>query len=299
MNQTDFGKLDPAVKYIAFLVLGFTLFMVWDQYPYWNGNEDYSFGFIVPLFAGYVIYERWPRIKTFLFADQKEKHKFLNFLANMGAFSGLLVMLLAGLLRAGTGSYSSNSVLFVLGFIVFVLSSAFIFSQSLRFVGFFIFPTFIWLISVPMFPFVDVAIKTFLLGKVSVIVYNVFDFLGLTIEREGSVLVLPEGKVGVADACSGIRSLTASVFAGSFIASVFLDKLWKKALMVFMAMVLAFMTNVGRGLFLTGWAYMYGPGAIEGTVHDVAGYVVLGLTCLGLMTLVPLFCIRLEKDIEG
>jgi len=44
---------------------------------------------------------------------------------------------------------------------------------------------------------------------------------------------------------------------------------------------------LARGLFLTGWAYSYGPKAIEGTVHDVAGYAVLGLTVVGLLCLLP------------
>lgn len=296
MSRSDFCKLDNSIQYTAYIALGFILFIIWDQYTYWNGNEDYSFGFIVPFFVGYVLYERWPIIKEFLFQEREKKGRLPNFLANTGAFVGLFVLLLGGLLRAGTGSFSSNSVLVVSGFILFVLCSAFIISQSYRFVGLFIFPAFIWLLSVPMFPFLDVMIKTFLLGKVTAIVYTVYDFLGYTIEREGNVLLLPSGRVGVADACSGIRSLTASVFAGSFIAAVFLDRLWKKTLLVFMAMLLAFITNVGRGLFLTGWAYEYGSGSIEGTVHDVAGYVVLGLTCIGLMCLVPLFSLKLEKD---
>jgi len=58
-------------------------------------------------------------------------------------------------------------------------------------------------------------------------------------------------------------------------------------------MVLAFLTNLGRSLFLTAWAYRYGPRAIEGTVHDVAGYAVLGLTVVALLCLLPLFNLQL------
>jgi exosortase/archaeosortase family protein len=102
------------------------------------------------------------------------------------------------------------------------------------------------------------------------------------------VLVLPTGLVGVEDACSGIRSLTACLFAGSFLSAIFLETLWKKITLVGAAMCLAFMTNLGRSLFLTAWAYGYGPSAIEGTVHDVAGYAVLGFTVVGLLCLLPL-----------
>ena len=72
-------------------------------------------------------------------------------------------------------------------------------------------------------------------------------------------------------------------------AAVFLDKLWKRVALVSAALVLAFATNLMRSLFLTAWAYRNGSDSIEGTVHDATGYAVLGLTCVGLMCLLPLF----------
>ena len=136
---------------------------------------------------------------------------------------------------------------------------------------------------------VERRLSLFLLMKVTSVVFFTFDLLGLQIEQQGNVLVLPTGSVGVAEACSGIRSLTACLFAGSFLASVFLDKLWKKITLVAMAMMFAVLTNLLRSLFLTSWAYNYGPEAIEGNVHDIAGYAVLGLTVAGLLCLLPLF----------
>jgi exosortase len=120
-------------------------------------------------------------------------------------------------------------------------------------------------------------------------VFTVFSLLGYPLIQEGNVLVLPHGSVGVADACSGIRSLTGCLFAGSFLAAVFLDRLWKKVLLVGAAMGFAFLTNLLRSLFLTAWAYAYGSDAIEGHMHDITGFAVLGLTSVGLLCLLPLF----------
>ena len=47
------------------------------------------------------------------------------------------------------------------------------------------------------------------------------DYLFITDVVQGNVLALPTGNVGVEDACSGIRSLTGCLFAGSFLAAVF------------------------------------------------------------------------------
>jgi exosortase/archaeosortase family protein len=78
------------------------------------------------------------------------------------------------------------------------------------------------------------------------------------------------------------------------LSAVFLVKLWKKITLVGAAMGLAFLTNLGRSLFLTAWAYRNGPSAIEGTVHDVAGYAVLGLTVVGLLCLLPLLNLKIS-----
>ena len=118
------------------------------------------------------------------------------------------------------------------------------------------------------------------------------------------VLVLPEvvpgqrNEVGVAEACSGIRSLTGCLFAGSFLAAVFLEKLWKKTLLVGMAAVFAFGMNIVRALFLTGWAYRHGSDAIH-NVHDIAGYAVLGLTVAGLLCLLPLLNLKISVHGRG
>jgi exosortase len=164
-----------------------------------------------------------------------------------------------------------------------------------RVASLFIFPVLVWLISAPLVSAIESQISLFLLRKVVTVVAFVFDMLGYPLEQQGNVLMLPKGPVGVADACSGIRSLTACLFAGSFLGAAFFAETWKKVTLVGAAMFFAFVMNLGRSLFLTGWAYAYGPDAINGTVHDAAGYAVLGLTCVGLLVLVPLLNLKLAS----
>jgi exosortase len=164
----------------------------------------------------------------------------------------------------------------------------------------FLFPALIWLLSAPLVTVFEKAIRVFLLTKVTIVVFNLFDLLGYELEREGNVLLLPDGQVGVEEACSGIRSLTACLFAGSFLAAVFLKQLWKKVLLVACAMLFAVLTNLLRSMFLTLWAYHHGSEAIDahwvlpilgdiGSVHDVTGMAILFLTCVGLLLLLPIF----------
>ena len=158
----------------------------------------------------------------------------------------------------------------------------------LRAVALFLFPALIWMLSAPLVSAVENSISLFLLRRVVSVVFSIFGLLGYPLIQEGNVLVLPHGQVGVADACSGIRSLTGCLFAGSFLAAVFLERFWQKILLVVAALGLAFFTNLLRSLFLTGWAYAYGSEAIEGNLHDATGWIVLGLTCVGLFCLLPL-----------
>jgi len=156
---------------------------------------------------------------------------------------------------------------------------------------------FIWIISAPMTSFLEKKLNVFLLAKVTTVVVFVFDMTGFPLEQHANVLVLPNGgEVGVAEACSGIRSLTACLFAGSFLGAVFLDKYWKKVALIGVAMCLAVFTNLLRSLFLTSWAYRFGADAISGFVHDAAGYAVLGLTCIGLIALLPIFNFKFKFE---
>ena len=73
-------------------------------------------------------------------------------------------------------------------------------------VALFLFPGLIWFVSAPMVAVMENQLSLLLLRKGLTVVSFVFDLLGMPLEQEGHVLLLPAGRVG--DACSGIRSLT-------------------------------------------------------------------------------------------
>ncbi|MBP6865087.1 MAG: exosortase/archaeosortase family protein [Candidatus Didemnitutus sp.] len=303
----------------------FVAFVAFDQMYWWESKEDYSFGWLVPLFTAYAVYDRWPQIVARLReagdgpSGSRGVRLTLNTLAALALACGALLFLLGAFYRAGAGASQPGTFALTLGMVGIVLPLLFFNAPGgaagagsaqgfrlsdlwneprARVAVLFLFPVLIWLISAPLVSAIESRVSLFLLRKVVTVVAFSFDLLGYPLEQQGNVLMLPKGPVGVADACSGIRSLTACLFAGSFLGAMFLDRLWKKVFLVAAAMFFAFVMNLGRSLFLTGWAYAYGPEAISGTVHDVAGYAVLGLTCVGLLALVPLLNLRLEHAHE-
>ncbi len=310
------------------LVLGMLLvaLLIYDQQASWRQREDYYFGFLVPVFVYLVLEERWKSIlglfrKTGEDSSSEDADHYcmdrpwFNWLIALLVAGGAVSLLIGGGVRAAEGGASAPASLalnvgFILAFPALLLLSVrgnvlqkygyqpFMDREKIRLLGYFGFPVLIWLLSAPMVSALESKISIFLLNQVTVVVFHTFNFLGYVIEQQGNTLNLPKGSVGVAEACSGIRSLMACLFAGSVMGALYLNKLWKKVLMVVMAMIFAFIMNLFRSLFLTGWAYTYGSEAIEGAVHDVTGYAVLVLTCIGLFILLPLFNFKIPEILE-
>lgn len=297
------------------LGVGFLGFVAWDQSHWWRVKQDYTFGWLVPLFVIFVVRDRWPAIRAGLAACAAPGSPRVRGIRQWAVRAGVAAALLFGVLmfllgsfyRAGAGTSQPGTLAITLGAVMILLPLLFLnapgtaaptagslFSDArLRLTALFLFPVLVWLISAPMVSVVESQLNLALLRQVVRVVAFIFNVLGIPIEQQGNVLALPRGDVGVADACSGIRSLTGCLFAGSFLAAVFVQRGWQKITMIGAALALAFAANLGRSFFLTAWAYHHGPDAIAGTVHDVAGYAVLGLTVGGLILFRRLLNVRL------
>jgi exosortase len=343
----------PASFFFGLALAGcFMAFVAWDQSFWWRENENYSYGWLVPVFIGYVIFDRWPKVVALASggkAEERESGKALNWeieksgneadksgnwetekLGDVSEFrcivaaeasewnsrtgwlarlaspiaafllvGGSVLFLGSAVYRRVAGVTHMTTVAITLGMAATVIATVYCLAPTnasspagravdrLGIARLFLFPTFVWLLSAPMLSEVENNLNLFLMGRVTSVVFFVFNQLGLVLEQRGNVLVLPTGSVGVAEACSGIRSLTGCLFAGSFLAAVFLRSRWKQALLVGTSLLFAVLANLLRSIFLTSWAYAYGANAIEGTVHDVTGYAVLGLTVVALLCLLP------------
>ncbi|MGC4071254.1 MAG: exosortase/archaeosortase family protein [Nibricoccus sp.] len=283
-----------SLAYAVVLAIGFMLFTAWNHSHWWLLKADYVFGWLVPFFAGYVIYDRWPQVvaaagKTNTSEDPK-RARVIRIGAWLAAVMGAIFYLSGALLLAAAGASYPASLALSLGAAGVVLGLITLTADAEGADGWavarlFVFPALVWLVSAPMVSLVENALSLFLLGKITSVVFFVFESLGMAIEQHGNVLVLPLGDVGVAEACSGIRSLMGCLFAGSFLGAMCFEQLWKKITLLAASIAFALLMNLLRSLFLTSWAYHYGPQAIEGRFHDWTGLAVIGVTTLGLLAL--------------
>ncbi len=100
----------------------------------------------------------------------------------------------------------------------------------------------------------------------------------------GNVIQLPNQRLFVTEACSGLRSLTALLALGFLIGGVWLRTWWARAVLVLAAIPIAMLLNSVR-IFLTGFAVFFinpklGQGLMhysEGWAMFVAAFLTLGV----------------------
>lgn len=306
---------NPFPNALIVVYVALTVYLAWFQSYYWRVSEEHAFGWLVPLFAGFVLHDRWEQICTGFSSpagDVRSSAVFLNVanvLAILAVHFGLLAYGFGGFMRIIEGPSARTVFIISSGYCLTLLAVLFLASRQdaqgnarglrerFNLTGLFLFPVLIWLIAAPLLPDIEMALQLFMLNKVVGIVSTITDFMALPITRVGNLLTFPGGEVGVTEACSGINSFTACVFAGTFLAATFLSRMTRKVALIVLAVLMAFGMNVVRSLFLTLWAYHYGPDAIEGTVHDIAGYAVLGVVSV-LLLLICMMITHLERLLD-
>jgi exosortase/archaeosortase family protein len=297
--------MPPDIVPILALALALMVFASWNQSYWWITLEEDHFGWLTPAFALFIIYDRRVAITAAWRACASPRSPrargaqgwALNGVAIALFTLGILALLAGACHRAGGGPSIKGTFVASFGICLILLTLPFLTAPPtptpveaplrsdarVALCALFLFPALVWLFSEPLVSVAETQLSGHILAPMAALVSHIFDFLGFPITREGNVLLMPDhGRVGVEEACSGIRSFAACVYAGSFLGALMLKKLWQQALLLVVATALALILNFGRSLFLAAWAYTHGTAAIEGTVHDAAGYFVMGLTVIGL-----------------
>ncbi len=116
---------------------------------------------------------------------------------------------------------------------------------------------------------------------------------GIPILREGNVLVLPEMKLEVVEACSGIRSLAALITLALILGKLAEPRPWARAALVVLAVPVAIAANAAR-VAGTGLAAAWvGPLAAQGFFHSFSGWLVFVAAFCALLA-----CVRLLRRVR-
>jgi exosortase len=229
----------------------------------WWLDSNHSHGFLVPLFSGFLIWQRLGTLRT---------------LQPRGSWVGLFV-LLAGL---------SGLVLGDLGVVISVLGNSLIVAVS-GLVLFHLGWTALRLLAFPlaylsfMVPVPDSLLDTVALPLQAFAAWTaatVLDGMGVPVLLQGNVIHLSRSSFGVTEACSGLRSLV-SLFAVA-VAWAHLSSLgrWSAPALVASTVPIAIVANAGRVVVTALVGESFGVEYARGFLHSVSGWVVFAVAFL-------------------
>jgi exosortase len=117
--------------------------------------------------------------------------------------------------------------------------------------------------------------------------------IGLPALAEGNVIVVRDYRIGVEEACSGLRMLMIFFALSTAVALISERPLWERIVIVASAVPIALVTNIMR-ITVTGIFYLTGNEKLADLVfHDLAGWLMmpfaLGLLWVELWVLSRLF----------
>lgn len=231
----------------------------------WSSDPNYSHGFLVPLIAGYFLYQKREELAATLVRPN---------LFGLPVILGSLALLVVGV--AGTEYFTMRSSLVFLlaGIILYCFGWSVLKVLALP-VGFLFF-----MIPLPYIVYDAMAFPLkLLITKASVFVLKA---MGVIVWREGNILMFPHTVLEVADACSGLRSLMSLLALGVAFAYVSQKTTAKRIALVLFAIPIAIFTNMMR-VIVTGFlAQYYGTAAAEGFFHEFAGMAVFAVA-MGLL----------------
>lgn len=244
----------------------------------WWFNPNFSHGFLVPIFAAYLV---WAKRKALLNKDVAP------------AWSGIAVVALA-LLVLVIGAYGAAVFLSRVSLVILLAGLVLSFGgwQLLRELRFALLVLFL-AIPLPAIIFNEIALPLQILA--SKLASDLLPLFGVPVLREGNIIELPTISLEVAEACSGIRSLvslcTLAVFYGYFLEKSFL----RRAVLVLASIPIAIAANAVR-IFGTGLCVQYwDPDKAMGFFHEFSGWVIflVSLACLFIVhRIIGLFPIR-------
>lgn len=154
-------------------------------------------------------------------------------------------------------------------------------------------PILFLLFSVPIPSVIYFNISLPLQGFASFAAANTLRLLGVPLVAEGNILHVPGGALEVADACSGIRSLTVLLALGALWAYTSRGGALRRAALLACTIPLAVLGNAVRVSFTAIGFLAFGPSITEGTLHETMGLVVFAVTLGGLAVASRL--LRLER----
>jgi exosortase len=242
-------------------------FTLSDMARNWQNDDNYSVGMLVPLIAAYVVW-----IGRDVLRQVVLKPAWLLGICAIGLSQAIRFEGLADLRE----SIERYSFVFNLGGLVLLVMGWQMFYR-VRWILLFL------LLMVPVPGTIHNIISAPLQNLATTGAVFTLELVGITVSREGYVMVLNnEVPIAVAEACSGLRLLTAFIVVACAMAFMIGRPSWQRAVLVLSSIPIAIMCNLIR-LVITALLFLWTTSEVaERFFHDFAGLTMMPLA-VGLL----------------
>ncbi len=232
----------------------------------WMSTEEYSHGPLIPLITGFLLWQKWDRIRLAV---------------GKGSWSGVWILGLGAALNI-VGKLAAVFVLQQYSLII-VLAGLILSFGGWRLLKEVAVPLVLLLFMIPLPGFFFNSLSAQLQLISSQIGVSMIRLFGVSVFVEGNVIDLGAYKLQVADACSGLRYLFPLMTLGFIAAYFFKSAWWKRAIVFLSSIPITILMNSFRigtiGLMVDRW----GTGMAEGFLHEFQGWAVFMSSALVML----------------
>src|SRR5450432_117294 len=246
----------------------------------WDHDPDMGHGFFVPLVAGFMVWQH----RAELAAVKPEPNLWGLALVMFGA-----LQLVLGTLGAELFTARLAFVVSLIGVVWFLGGSVML--KKLAFPLFLLF----FMIPIPAIVYSSLTLKLQIFA--SRLADEALTLLSVPVYREGNILELPNQRLSVVEACSGIRSLLSLTFLSLVYGYFFEKRVWLRGVLFLSTIPIAIVAN-GSRVTITGIMTQVKPELAEGFFHEAQGWVIF-MVALVILLLFHQLAIRILNSVEA
>lgn len=242
----------------------------------WSLNPQYSYGWAVPFLSIFLLWQRWT---TRPVSQSPDSRALPVLLITGGAF------LLFPIRFVAEANPDWRLLSWILAVAVVAVSISVVYLiGGWPWTRHFLFPFLFFLIAVPWPTFIEQTLIQGLMRAVTGINVSLLNIIGVPALQHGNVIETSSGLIGIEEACSGVRSLQATLMISLFLGELYSFTIGRRIVLVVAGVFLAFVTNVIRTAILVWVGAHRGASSIEAW-HDPAGLTILMVCLFGLWAL--------------
>jgi exosortase len=246
----------------------------------WGSDPDMGHGFFVPVIAGYIVWQ---------------KRNELVAIKTRPNWWGLAVVIL-GAVQLIVGTLGVELFLARTSFVIVLIGAVWLLGGDLMLKKL-AFPLFLLFFMVPIDAVIYNQITFPLQLLASRLADDALTLIAIPVLREGNILELPNQRLSVVEACSGIRSLLSLTFLSLVYGYFFERKTWIRVVLFFSTVPIAIVANSSR-VTITGVLTQVKPDAAEGFFHEAEGWVIF-MVALGILILFHQLITRSSNYLEA